>query len=133
MILICTDEQEPEIMSSIVGVKICLVVYTVCFDVCFVQRRINTDYIDSLDSASDLYQEVPVRISAGTPTAAREAITRLPQIAAAAPRSCCKNNIVLAYVPTRPTVIGVLKDFLKKWDSSLSETNLLEECQKTQL
>jgi hypothetical protein len=64
--------------------KFVLVVHTVCFDACFVQRLINTDYIDSLDSASDLYQEVPFRISAGTPIASREAITRLPQIAGAA-------------------------------------------------
>jgi len=62
----------------------CLVVHSVCFDACFIQRRINIDYIGSLDSASDLYQKVLVRISAGTPTAAREAITRPPQIAGAA-------------------------------------------------
>lgn len=48
-------------------------------------------------------------------------------------RSCCKNNILLVYVHARPTVNGVLKDFLKKGDSSLSETNLLQKCQKTQL
>jgi len=36
LILICTDEQEREILSSIVGVKICLAVHSVCFDVCIV-------------------------------------------------------------------------------------------------
>jgi hypothetical protein len=36
LILICTDEQEREILSSIVEVKICLAIHSVYFDVCIV-------------------------------------------------------------------------------------------------
>ena len=44
----------------------------------------NTDYVYSLDNASDLYQVVPVRISAGTPTASGAAITHIPHVVGAA-------------------------------------------------